>query len=64
IERAGNRAIVYHGGSQPGFRTMLLMIPSDQITVVVMSNIEGSSGLRPLATRIADVVLDAGQPVK
>ncbi len=47
---------VGHGGSQPGTRTLLLMLPSEGFVVALMANLEGVQ-LEPLAKRVAAIVL-------
>lgn len=37
----GDSVIVGHGGSCPGFRTALTMVPADEVAVVVMANANG-----------------------
>jgi CubicO group peptidase (beta-lactamase class C family) len=62
LDVAGEK-LVEHGGAQPGFRTLLLMLPGREFTVVLMANLEGVN-LRPLALEIARIVLPSAQTPK
>jgi CubicO group peptidase (beta-lactamase class C family) len=42
-ERGGHK-FVFHGGGTPGFSTMWLQFPSDDLAIIVLTNIAGSAG--------------------
>ncbi|HYD81184.1 MAG TPA: serine hydrolase [Paucimonas sp.] len=50
VTRDGNKTYVGHGGSCPGYRTALTMMPADKLGVIFMSNamVETSAYVRPL----------------
>ena len=50
---------VWHGGVQQGFTSDLWILPSKQIAVVILTNLEGGGrlGLGKLANEVADIVL-------
>lgn len=63
ILEEGGRRILAHGGGVPGFNTFLLSIPSEQVVVVVLSNVFGHDpGPESLAYHVAMKAL--GQPVE
>ncbi|MCA1732439.1 MAG: serine hydrolase [Acidobacteria bacterium] len=41
VRKEGDSVVVGHGGSCPGFRTALTLVPKDEIAVVVMANASG-----------------------
>lgn len=56
IQELDGKKWVGHGGAQQGVRTLLLMLPEENFAVMLMANLEGVE-LRPLAMRIAEIVL-------
>jgi serine beta-lactamase-like protein LACTB, mitochondrial len=63
VQDVAGRKLVEHSGAQPGFRTLLLMLPDREFTVVLMANVEGVD-LKPLALEIARIVLVDEQKAK
>lgn len=53
---SGGKKWAGHGGAQPGFSTMLLVLPGESVAVVLMANLEGLD-LVPLAFRLAGIAL-------
>ena len=43
VETAGKRKLIQHGGGIEGFTTMLAYYPDDQLTVVVLANLNGAA---------------------
>lgn len=56
IGTAKNPAAVYHGGNQQGATSMLYLLPAEELTVAVLTNIEGEGeAITELAEEIAAV---------
>ena len=53
----GPRKVVEHGGSLPGVATHSLMVPSEKIGVIVVTNL-GRAEVARLAERLADTLLE------
>jgi serine beta-lactamase-like protein LACTB len=60
VDPVGGRPAAYHGGSQQGVHTFLVMLPRDGTVVALMCNLEGTS-LSNLGQRLALLVTDAGR---
>ena len=54
VHTANGRKVIEHGGGIEGFNTMLAYYPEDQLTVVVLSNINGPS-TEAVASKLASV---------
>jgi CubicO group peptidase (beta-lactamase class C family) len=48
---------VAHGGGQQRVTTFLAMIPEKRVAIILMTNLEGASGLAPFAYRLAEIAL-------
>jgi CubicO group peptidase (beta-lactamase class C family) len=55
VQTADGRTVVNHGGGIDGFNTFLAYYPADKLTVVVLSNINGTTP-NAIATKLAAVV--------
>jgi CubicO group peptidase (beta-lactamase class C family) len=49
--------MVWHNGGIDGFHSLLTMLPEDKVAVVVLSNLDNSMGLEPIAFSIYDRLL-------
>jgi CubicO group peptidase (beta-lactamase class C family) len=58
VTRKGDRALVGHGGSCPGFRSQLIIEPEERIATVALVNAQGVNA-RALAERMYDIVAPA-----
>jgi CubicO group peptidase (beta-lactamase class C family) len=58
VTRKGNRALVGHGGSCPGFRSQLIIEPEERIGTVALVNAQGVNA-RMLAERMYDIIAPA-----
>ncbi len=54
VRTVGGRKVIEHGGGIEGFNTMLLYEPADKLTVVVLSNLNGSAP-NEIATKLAAI---------
>ena len=50
-----DKALVYHGGSLPGFRTMYFRFPGEKTAIVLLANAD-QADLAPVAWEIADIL--------
>lgn len=58
VWRNDSKLLVGHGGSCPGYRSQLLLMPEERIATVVMANAQGVEAQR-LAQRLYDIVAPA-----
>jgi CubicO group peptidase (beta-lactamase class C family) len=60
IRDRGGRRTISHSGGVPGFTSLFLRYPDDELSVVVLSN---KTPVRPqvIALSLADIVLDGGR---
>jgi CubicO group peptidase (beta-lactamase class C family) len=58
IWRDGDKTFVGHGGSCPGYRTQILLMPGERIATVVMANAQGVD-VNQWAQRLYDIVAPA-----
>lgn len=61
VETAGRRKLIQHGGGIEGFNTMLAYYPEEQLTVVVLANLNGAAPGQ-IASKLAALAL--GEQVK
>jgi len=54
VHMVNGRKVIEHGGGIEGFNTMLAYYPGDKLTVVVLSNIDGSAP-EEIATKLAAI---------
>jgi CubicO group peptidase (beta-lactamase class C family) len=58
VWKSGDRMFVGHGGSCPGYRTQILLMPGEKIATVFLSNAQGVAARR-WAQRLYDIVAPA-----
>ncbi len=51
----GDRELVYHGGSLPGFRTTYYRFPSERTAIIILSN-SNHANVSVIAKGVADIV--------
>ncbi|MEW5738172.1 MAG: serine hydrolase [Myxococcota bacterium] len=56
------RKVLAHSGGVPGATALLLLVPEEDFAVVLLSNLQGQTGLMELAVDLSEVVLDGGSP--
>ncbi|MCC6338031.1 MAG: beta-lactamase family protein [Myxococcales bacterium] len=56
------RKVLAHSGGVPGASALLLLMPDEDFAVVLLSNLQGQTGLMELAVDLSEVVLDGGLP--
>ncbi len=61
VGQLGDATLLHHGGALSGYRSQLLLIPDEQLVVVVLGNV---NTLRPgaVATEVADRLLSGRRP--
>ena len=57
-QHAGRRT-VFHGGGDVGFRSDILLLPDDDIGIVLACNWDGTTAMNGLAAKILDLVLES-----
>jgi CubicO group peptidase (beta-lactamase class C family) len=63
IRRDGEKTLVGHGGSCPGYRTALLLVPEDRVAIVFLANAQGVDSGK-WAKNLYDIVAPALRDAK
>ena len=61
VRETGDRRWIYHNGGQHGVSSILLLVPTEQVAVAVIVNLENVD-LVPLAFQVATVAARAPLP--